>query len=112
MNNQIESRLSYYYLDNYYMRILVEMGYAGLVSYLVMLFSHVVTALRAMYRCLRRDRTAAIMCAGMFSGMAGVMTHCLYESIFEEPYMMAYFWGMAAMIVFLGFLEEKKVRAV
>jgi len=107
MNNQVESRFSYYYLDNYYMRILVEMGYAGLVSYLIMLLTNVVTALRAIFR-RRKNRPIAAMCSGMLSGMAGVMAHCLYENIFEEPYMMAYFWGMAAMVVFLGFLDREK----
>jgi len=108
MNNQVETRFDYYYLDNYYMRIMVEMGYAGLTAYLMMLGNTVLTALRCILR-RRGDREGtSALCAGMLAGMCGVLTHCLYENIFEEPYMMAYFWGIAAMIVFMGFLETKK----
>ena len=46
------------------------------------------------------------MCAGMLSGMAGVLVHCYFENIFEEPYMMVYFWAIAAMIVYFGFLRK------
>ncbi|MBR2521486.1 MAG: O-antigen ligase family protein [Oscillospiraceae bacterium] len=106
MNNKVETRFQYYYLDNYYMRILVEMGYSGLGAYLLMMFSNVFTALRSIFRTFKTDRAAAVMCSGMLSGMAGVLVHCLYENIFEEPYMMAYFWAIAAMTVFFGFLEK------
>lgn len=106
MNNKVETRFDYYYLDNYYMRILVEMGYAGLIGYLIMLANSFVTALRSVFRT--RGTNASPLCAGMLAGMSGVMAHCLYENIFEEPYMMAYFWGMAAMICFLGFIEKKE----
>ena len=37
----------------------------------------------------------------------GVLVHCYFENIFEEPYMMAYFWGMAAMLMYLGFFSGK-----
>jgi len=47
------------------------------------------------------------MAVGIFSGLCGVLVHCYFENIFEEPYMMAYFWGMAAMLMYLGFFSGK-----
>ncbi len=35
----------------------------------------------------------------------------LLENIFEEPYMMVYFWAIAAMIVYFGFLRDEKKEA-
>ena len=43
---------------------------------------------------------------GMFCGLCGVLVHCFFENIFEEPYMMVYFWAIAAMIVYFGFLRK------
>ena len=39
--------------------------------------------------------------------------HCGFENIFEEPYMMAYFWSLAGLLMWAGFLQEDKqeVRA-
>ena len=51
------------------------------------------------------------MCAGMLSGMAGVLVHCYFENIFEEPYMMAIFWTIAAMTVYLVFLRPTRQDA-
>ena len=46
------------------------------------------------------------LCAGIFAGLCGVLVHCFFENIFEEPYMMVYFWAIAAMIVYFGFLRK------
>lgn len=43
--------------------------------------------------------------------MAGVLVHCYFENIFEEPYMMAIFWTIAAMTVYLGFLRPTRQDA-
>jgi O-antigen ligase len=98
----------YFYMDNYYLKILVEMGYLGLASFLVMLLGFVTTGFRALYRTAQRGRAGLDrsypLCAGIFCGLAGVLVHCFFENIFEEPYMMAYFWALAGMLVWMGFL--------
>ena len=48
-----------------------------------------------------------IICAGIFSGLCGVLVQCYFENIFEEPYMMAYFWGLAAVLIYFGYHERK-----
>ena len=122
MNNQILDKteeFAYYYLDNYYLKTLVETGYIGLVFYLFVLAALIVFGLKAIYKAgsgFETDHTKdhlfanigndKMLCAGIFSALCGVLTHCLFENIFEEPYMMAYFWGLAAILIYLGRKEE------
>ena len=51
-----------------------------------------------------------ILAVSIFSGLAGVLVHCYFENIFEEPYMMAYFWGLAALLMYLGFFRKARER--
>ncbi len=107
MQHKIYSAVSYFYVDNYYLKILVEMGVAGLICFVLLLLCLLYTGLRCVRRCSKaRDAWRYYpLCAGMFSGLCGVLTHCFFENIFEEPYMMAYFWTIAAMLVYLGFFR-------
>ena len=115
MQNQVIDHLQYFYVDNYYLKILVEMGYVGLGTFILMLLGLLHTGCRALYRTGVRirqqlDRTYCL-CAGMFSGLVGVLVHCYFENIFEEPYMMVYYWVIAAMLVYLGFIRPKQKGA-
>ena len=73
-------------------------------------------ALRAAWRWrtakwkAKQNRNYPLVC-GMFCGLLGVLVHCFFENIFEEPYMMVYFWAIAAMIVYFGFLRDEKKEA-
>ena len=88
---------SYFYMDNYYLKTLVEMGYLGLAFFILLLFGLVLWSLRSIGRTgyTKGDRTR-VLAVSMFAGMCGVLVHCYFENIFEVPYMMAYFWSMAA----------------
>ena len=110
MQTKVYSWISYFYVDNYYLKILVEMGYIGFTAFLLMLFCLLLTGLRAVYRTAKAPKESTVhpLCAGMFAGLCGVLVHCYFENIFEEPYMMAYFWAIAAMIVYLGFFRGKR----
>lgn len=108
MQNQINANLSYFYMDNYYLKTLIEMGYIGLGGYLFLLASFSFNAMRSIYRT--RDDSMSTIAQGLFAGMLGVMTHCLTENIFEVPYMNAYFWGMAGLIIYIGFLRKPKLE--
>ena len=55
MQNQINSSISYFYMDNYYLKTLIEMGYIGLGSYLFLLASFSFHAMRSIYRT-REDK--------------------------------------------------------
>ena len=60
-------------------------------------------------RAVGNDKAMAV---GIFSGLCGVLVHCYFENIFEEPYMMAYFWGLAAMLMYLGFFSKPKTDQI
>lgn len=116
MQNKVIDGIQYFYVDNYYLKILVEMGYLGLASFLVMLLGMLYSGCRAMFRTKTQTigtdgRSTYPLCAGLFSGLVGVLVHCYFENIFEEPYMMVYYWVIAAMIVYLGFLRGKGERS-
>jgi len=106
MQNQINSNISYFYMDNYYLKTLVEMGYIGLGGFIFTLAGFVFNAMRSIHRT--KDEPVSTIAVGMFAGLAGVMTHCLTENIFEVPYMNAYFWGAAAIVIYIGFLRARK----
>jgi len=100
MQNQTEAGIQYFYMDNYYLKTLVEMGYLGLSGYILTLAAAVIGGLRA----YTRAKISALkdISVGALSAMCGVMTHCFFENIFEVPYMTAYFWGLAAVLTWIG----------
>jgi len=122
MNNQLldeTETFRYFYMDNYYLKTLVEMGYIGLFFFALLLATLVISGFRAAERSgrgFRADRridplvrnsgNVRMLTTGILSGLIGVLAHCFFENIFEEPYMMAYFWGLAALMIALGSLSE------
>lgn len=112
VQNKIIDQWDYFYMDNYYLKIMAEMGYLGFAAFVILLVFLVVIACRSIFRAKSISRptdhdSMKPLAAGMFSGICGVLMHCYFENIFEEPYMMAYFWIMAAMIVYIGFIRPK-----
>ena len=126
MNNQVLDKTSdfeYFYMDNYYLKTLVEMGYLGIIFYIVALAAFVIMAIRAIHACnegrvwgiyddalTRSNGSLRCIAAGLFAGMTGVLVHCYFENIFEEPYMMAYFWGLAAALQRLGAISRERSK--
>ncbi len=129
MNNQVLDKtkdFEYFYMDNYYLKTLVEMGYLGLGAFILAIIIFVFAALKAIKqagRYYKEDRSLdplvrnagndKLLCVGIFAGLAGVLVHCYFENIFEETYMMAYFWGLAAVMLVLGFYcgkEQSKIK--
>lgn len=108
MQNPVSTWMKYFYTDNYYVKILTENGYVGLVSFIIMMAGVLWTGLRAWFR--QRKTPEAPMCAGMLAGLSGVLVHCYFENIFEEPYMAVCFWTIAAMMMYLGFIREREKR--
>ncbi len=127
MNNQVLDKteeFEYFYMDNYYLKTLVEMGYLGIIFYIVALVAFVIMAIRAIAACnqgrvyglyddalTRSSGSLKCLAVGLFAGMTGVLVHCYFENIFEEPYMMAYFWGLAACLQRLGAVSRERNRS-
>lgn len=104
MQNQVDSRISYFYMDNYYLKTLIEMGYIGLGGFVFALVTYLFTAMRSIFRS--RGESVSMIAQGLLAGMVGVLAHSFTENIFEVPYMNAYFWGMAAVVIYIGFLRK------
>ncbi len=109
MQNQEIEGLLYYYMDNYYLKTLVEMGIVGLVSYVWLLLRNLLWTIRSVFKT-RTNRMSFFAC-GIIAGQIGVLAHSFFENIFEVPYMNAYFWGFSAAVMYLGYLGKKKKTA-
>ena len=106
MQNQEIDGLAYYYMDNYYLKTLTEMGLLGLVSYVWLLLRNMLWSLRSIFK-VRKNPLCPLAC-GIIAGQAGVLAHSYFENIFEVPYMNAYFWGFSAAILYLGYIRKRK----
>ncbi len=124
MNNKIleeTEEFSYFYMDNYYLKTMVEMGYIGIAFFLLLLGALLVWGLRAVYQSgekyqigkdplLRFVGNDKAMAVGILSGLSCVLAHCYFENIFEYPYIIPYFWGLAALLMYLGFFKLSNSR--
>lgn len=92
MNNN----LTPFYLDNYYLKTLTEMGIYGIAALLFVIISFIVSTARI----IRSQRVLShkIMVIGLFAGAMGVLAQNFVENIFEVPAMIAYFWITVALI--------------
>jgi len=102
MQNQVleeTEAFKYFYMDNYYLKIGTEMGYTGLIAFIILVAALVIFGFRAVMR-MKRERPSFFPAAvGIYSGLCGVLVHCYFENIFEVPYMMGLFWALAAVLV-------------
>ena len=110
MQNQVIDHQDYFYVDNYYLKLMIEMGYMGLAAFVLTVLGFLANACRALYRTAQQKKQGLSrlypLCAGIFAGLCGVLVHCGFENIFEEPYMMAYFWSLAGLLMWAGFLRQ------
>lgn len=105
VQNPVLPWVEYMYVDNYYVKILTENGIVGVTAFGMMLLGLVGNGLRA---CVRTAKTRwSPLCAGMLCGLVGVLIHSVFESIWEEPYMMALFFAVAAMLAWAGLLRRR-----
>ncbi|MBQ8590034.1 MAG: O-antigen ligase family protein, partial [Firmicutes bacterium] len=94
MNNQVLDKteeFSYFYMDNYYLKTLVEMGYVGLIFFVILLVGLAVWGIRAIYQSddrvldrsvdplFRNEGNMKPLTVGIFSGLMGVLLHCYFE---------------------------------
>ncbi len=106
MQNKEIDDIVYYYMDNYYLKTLTEMGLIGLISYIWLLLRNLLWSCRSIFKTKRNKMS--ILSAGIVSGQLGVLAHSYFENIFEVPYMNAYFWGLSAIVMYLGYTRRRK----
>ncbi|MCT4688607.1 O-antigen ligase family protein [Vallitalea sp.] len=91
--------LSPFYMDNYYLKTLAEMGILGLVSFILLLICVVKWCTTAVIE--ERDRRKKDLMMGLFAGALGMLAQNGVENIFEVPMMVTYFWLCIGMIMAL-----------
>ncbi|HEY5582996.1 MAG TPA: O-antigen ligase family protein [Ruminiclostridium sp.] len=98
-----------FYVDNYFLKIAVEMGLVGLGAFCLLIYNALAWGLRAVKRTTNALNLS--MAQGVFAGMVGVVVPNLVENIFEVPMMLAYFWIFTAVLIFLGFTLPNMERS-
>ncbi len=106
MQNKINPNFVYTYVDNYYVKTIAENGIAGLTALLTMLSGLFWTGARACGRTVNSPLKP--LCAGMLSALVGFMVQSFFECLWEEPYLMALFFVVAAMLTYTGFLRKQE----
>lgn len=84
------------------------MGIAGIAVMAILIFVLVFWSIRAVKQS--KDYDTQLITAGGLSGMCGVLVHNLSENVFEVPYMVAYFWVIAAIVFYFGF-RSRQIKA-
>ncbi|MBR4308510.1 MAG: O-antigen ligase family protein, partial [Oscillospiraceae bacterium] len=106
MQNQINPNYVYTYVDNYYVKTIAETGLIGLSALVTMLSGLLWNGARA---CARNSGTEyKPLCTGMLVGLIGVLVQMYFECLWEEPYFMALYFVVAAMLIYAGFLRKKE----
>jgi putative inorganic carbon (HCO3(-)) transporter len=98
--------LSPFYMDSFFLKTLAEAGLIGLISYVGLVLNTMVQSYK--YILGTKNSQYRVVMYGLFAGMIGVLIHNVVENIFEIPYMVTYFWAMAALIVSLQREDSKK----
>lgn len=104
VQNPVYSWIEYMYVDNYYVKILTENGIVGLSAFLLTLLGLLWNGFRACARTVKTKLNP--LCVGMLCGLIGILVHSFFESIWEEPYMMALFFAIAGMLAYAGLLRR------
>ncbi|MGJ0845080.1 O-antigen ligase family protein [Tissierella praeacuta] len=92
----INNQLAPFYLDNYYLKTLTEMGVYGIVGLAFVIICFIISSIKIIkYQNDTKNRIVAI---GLFSGAMGVLAQNFVENIFEVPAMIIYFWIAVALI--------------
>lgn len=99
---------TYYWVDNYYIKLLAENGIIGLVSFCVMQLGVLYTGLRAWANAYHTKYRA--LTAGMLAGMLGVLVHGMFECMFDVKFVSTLYWTIAAMLLWIGFLQKRKPK--
>lgn len=89
--------LAPFYMDNYYMKTLVEMGVVGLTATAILYLLLIVFCV-ASIRSISSVKMQ-ITLYGALSGIVGVLVHNFMENIFESPAMVSLVWVFAAIVV-------------
>lgn len=93
----INNDLSPFYLDNYYLKTLVETGFYGIFAIGFMILGFIISSLKVVFTQKNFDNK--LLACGLFCGALGVLIQNFVENIFEFPAMIVYFVLFASLIM-------------
>lgn len=99
-----------FYVDNYFLKIAVEMGMVGLGAFCVFIYNILSWGLRAVIRITNVNNRS--MAQGIYAGLVGIIVPNLVENVFEVPMMLAYFSIFTALLIYLGYTLQDKLEPV
>lgn len=105
-NHPVIEDWTYYWVDNYYVKLLAENGVIGLLSFLLMQLGLLYSGLRAWAR-VRHTRYRALT-AGLLAGLVGILVHGMFECMLDVKFVSTLYWTFAALMLWLGFLRERR----
>lgn len=100
-----------FYMDNYYMKILVEAGLVGIVVFVFMMWQVFSISTKTLY-IIKDNKQAKELGTGILAGITGVMIHCFVENIFEVPMMGVLFWLFVAAMAQLWYSNYKNTKVI
>lgn len=105
----INNKLAPFYLDNYYLKTLTEMGIYGITGFVFVIICFVIFSGKIIRH--QNNPEKKLISIGLFTGAAGVLVQCFVENIFEVPAMEIYFWVFVALInTFAPKLKPNQIR--
>ncbi len=99
-----------FYIDNYYLKILVEMGIFGFIAFINLLYNSLVWPLRAIGKV--KDGISKGIVQSGFSALCGVLVTNVVLNNFDAPSVATYYWVVVAVIVYLGFVNKNADKKV
>ncbi len=99
-----------FYVDNYFLKIAVEMGLVGFAAFCVFIYNIIAWGLRSVTRITNEVNRS--MAQGLYAGLIGVIVPNLFENVFEVPMMLAYFSIFTALLIYLGYTLQDKLEPV
>lgn len=95
-----------FYMDNYYMKIIVESGLIGIIAFVFLMWQVISVSVKTVH--IVENRHAKEIGIGIIAGLSGVLAHCFVENIFEVPMMGVLFWVFVAAMAQLWYCNYKK----
>jgi O-antigen ligase len=96
------------FVDGQYTRILVETGLVGLMAFLWLLASVVVSSVKTLRMLGDADDRGLVL--GFLAGTAGLLTHAIATNTFIIVRIMEPYWFFAAVVISLPRLEAHETR--
>lgn len=111
MNNNLSylvgtDLINTYYMDNYYLKMAVETGIFGILSFIMLMYQVVINGLRTIK--ITKVKEIKELEIGILSGLFGIIIHNFFENVFEVPMMTSCFWFLVTVLMSFWYINYHK----